>query len=568
MIFSTDFINCHFCIAYGFAVWYLDHMDKIYTEAELIKYSKKDIISIFMAMQKTTENLSLAFAEQNAQLTEANQNIALILEQLKVSKQKTFGRSSEKIVYYGQLEMLFNEAEVTIVDKYVVEPEIEEVRPKPAKRKKSKGKREEDLKDLPVVIINHELNDNELKERLGEKWRRLPDEVYKRLAFHPAKFEVEEHHVAVYAGSDNETIIRGNRPVDLLRNSIVTPSLEAAIMNSKYVNAIPIYRLEQEFLRNDIVLNRAVMSNWTIRCAERYLSLLYDRLHSEIYHYQVLQADETPVLVNKDGRDAGAKSYMWVYRTGKMYTDAIILYEYQKTRKASHPREFLKNYSGTVVTDGYQVYHTLESEREDLKIAGCWSHARRRFANVVKTLGKEKSKGTLAYDALKQIAAIYKIEGSLSELLPEERQRQRDLTMTPMVEAFFAWVKKNRGFVLPKSETGKGFEYCLNQEKYLKVFIPDGNVPMDNNAAEGSIRGFCVGKHNWHIMDTIDGAKASAIIYSIAETAKANNLKPYNYFEFLLTEIPKHMDDKNLEFLDNLLPWSKNLPEECRKTNR
>ena len=543
-------------------------MDKIYTEAELIKYSKKDIISIFMAMQKTTENLSLAFAEQNAQLTEANQNIALILEQLKVSKQKTFGRSSEKIVYYGQLEMLFNEAEVTIVDKYVVEPEIEEVRPKPAKRKKSKGKREEDLKDLPVVIINHELNDNELKERLGEKWRRLPDEVYKRLAFHPAKFEVEEHHVAVYAGSDNETIIRGNRPVDLLRNSIVTPSLEAAIMNSKYVNAIPIYRLEQEFLRNDIVLNRAVMSNWTIRCAERYLSLLYDRLHSEIYHYQVLQADETPVLVNKDGRDAGAKSYMWVYRTGKMYTDAIILYEYQKTRKASHPREFLKNYSGTVVTDGYQVYHTLESEREDLKIAGCWSHARRRFANVVKTLGKEKSKGTLAYDALKQIAAIYKIEGSLSELLPEERQRQRDLTMTPMVEAFFAWVKKNRGFVLPKSETGKGFEYCLNQEKYLKVFIPDGNVPMDNNAAEGSIRGFCVGKHNWHIMDTIDGAKASAIIYSIAETAKANNLKPYNYFEFLLTEIPKHMDDKNLEFLDNLLPWSKNLPEECRKTNR
>lgn len=549
-------------------MWYLDHMDKIYTEAELIKYSKKDIISIFMAMQKTTENLSLAFAEQNAQLTEANQNIALILEQLKVSKQKTFGRSSEKIVYYGQLEMLFNEAEVTIVDKYVVEPEIEEVRPKPAKRKKSKGKREEDLKDLPVVIINHELNDNELKERLGEKWRRLPDEVYKRLAFHPAKFEVEEHHVAVYAGSDNETIIRGNRPVDLLRNSIVTPSLEAAIMNSKYVNAIPIYRLEQEFLRNDIVLNRAVMSNWTIRCAERYLSLLYDRLHSEIYHYQVLQADETPVLVNKDGRDAGAKSYMWVYRTGKMYTDAIILYEYQKTRKASHPREFLKNYSGTVVTDGYQVYHTLESEREDLKIAGCWSHARRRFANVVKTLGKEKSKGTLAYDALKQIAAIYKIEGSLSELLPEERQRQRDLTMTPMVEAFFAWVKKNRGFVLPKSETGKGFEYCLNQEKYLKVFIPDGNVPMDNNAAEGSIRGFCVGKHNWHIMDTIDGAKASAIIYSIAETAKANNLKPYNYFEFLLTEIPKHMDDKNLEFLDNLLPWSKNLPEECRKTNR
>lgn len=125
--------------------------------------------------------------------------------------------------------------------------------------------------------------------------------------------------MAVYTGADNETIIHGNRPVDLLRNSIVTPSLEAAIINSKYVNAIPLYCLEQEFLRNDVVISRQAMSNWTIRCSERYLSLLYDRLHKEIYNSDVLQADETPVCVSKDGRAAGAKSYMWVYRTGKMY---------------------------------------------------------------------------------------------------------------------------------------------------------------------------------------------------------------------------------------------------------
>ena len=107
--------------------------------------------------------------------------------------------------------------------------------------------------------------------------------------------------------------------------------------------------------------------------------------------------------------------------------------------------------------------------------------------------------------------------------------------------------------VLPKSETGQGFTYCLNQEKYLRVFLEDGNVPADNNAAKGRIvTAFCIGKRNWHLIDTIDGAKASAIIYSIAETAKANNLKPYNYFELLLTEIPKHMEDTNLDFLDNL----------------
>jgi len=544
-------------------------MDKKYTKAELIKYDKEVIISLFLSTQQLTENLSLICAEQKIQLEQLNQNMNLVLEQLNISKQQKFGRSSEKMVYDGQLEMCFNEAEVTIVDKYVVEPELEEVCPKPYKRRKVKGKRDEDLRELPVVVINHELSEEELKERLGDKWKRLPDEVYKRLAFRPAKFEVEEHHVAVYAGSDNQTIIRGKRPADLLRNSIVTPSLEAAIMNSKYVNAVPLYRLEQEFLRNDVVLSRSVMANWTIRCAERYLSLLYDRLHKEIYYSPVLQADETPVCVSKDGRPAGAKSYMWVYRTGKMYNAApIVLYEYQKTRNTSHPREFLKSYSGIVVTDGYQVYHSLEKEREDLLIAGCWSHARRRFANVVKALGKEKSKGTLAYDALKQIAAIYKVEGLLSELSSKERKKQRQLTVKPLVEAFFAWIRQNWDSVLPKSETGQGFIYCLNQEKYLKVFLEDGNVPADNNAAEGSIRGFCIGKRNWHIIDTIDGAKASAIIYSIAETAKANNLKPYNYFEVLLTEIPKHMDDNNLDFLDDLLPWSEKLPVECKKQNQ
>lgn len=208
-------------------------MDKKYTQEELIKYDKEALISILMTMQKLTENLSRTCAEQKIQLEQVNQNMNLILEQLNISKQQKFGRSSEKIVYDGQLEMIFNEAEVTIANKYVIEPDMEEVCPKPYKRRKVKGKRDEDLKDIPVKVITHELSEDELKERLGDKWKRLPDEVYKRLTFHPAKFEVEEHHVAVYAGCDNETIIRGRRPLDLLRNSIVTPSLEAAIINGK-----------------------------------------------------------------------------------------------------------------------------------------------------------------------------------------------------------------------------------------------------------------------------------------------------------------------------------------------
>lgn len=532
-------------------------MAQKYTEEELNKCSKKILISLFLAMQE--------------QMVQLNRNVELLTEQVSIANQKRFGRSSEKLELDGQLSLkdCFNEVEVTADGVAIIsEPEMEEVCPHPYRRHKQKGKRDNDLQGIETVPISHELCESQLTEIFGKDgWKRLPDEVYKRLTFHPATFKVEEHHVAVYAGKDNQTIVRADRPLDLLRNSIVTPSLEAAVMNAKYVNAIPLYRLEQEFTRNDVHISRQVMANWTILCAERYLSLLWDYLHAQLYKCSVIQADETPVLVNKDGRGAGSKSYMWVYRTGKMYdAPPIVLYEYQKTRNTSHPRKFLKEYKGTCVTDGYQVYHTLENEQKDLKIAGCWSHARRKYADVVKALGNDKAKDTFAYQALKQIGAIYKIDEALAKLPPEERVKRRQLSVKPLVEAFFAWIRENRYKVPQKSETGKGFTYCLNQEKYLKVFLEDGMVPADNNAAEQAIRGFCVGKANWHLIDTIHGAKASAIIYSIAETAKANNLKPYNYFEYLLTEIPKHQEDTSLDFMKELLPWSESLPDECRKT--
>lgn len=240
------------------------------------------------------------------------------------------------------------------------------------------------------------------------KYKRLPDEVYKRLEFHPSSFGVMEHHVAVYARMDNETIVKAGRPKDLLRDSIITPSLQAAVINGKYVNPLPLYRTEQEFERNDVNINRQNMANWTIQCADRYLAILYDYLHKLLCGYHVLQADETPVEVTKDGRPAGSKSYMRIYRTGKNYKEAIVLYGYQKDRKADHPEEFLEGFQGVCVTDGYQAFHSLAEKTSDVTIAGCWAHARRKYTEALKTIrDKEKRKGTLAYDALKQIGAMY-----------------------------------------------------------------------------------------------------------------------------------------------------------------
>ena len=219
------------------------------------------------------------------------------------------------------------------------------------------------------------------------------------------------------------------------------------------------------------------------------------------------------------------------------------------------------------MTDGYQVYHTLEKEREDLTIAGCWVHARRRFDEALAVVPKERQKESASYLILKQIQTIYRKEGKLKDLSSEERLSQRQVAIKPLVDALFAYQKQH------ESEVGTEklkdvFSYALNQEKYLRVFLTDGDVPMDNNASERAIRGFCVGKKNWQMIDTINGAKSSAIIYSIAETAKANNLKPYEYFEHLLTEIPKRMDDSDRSFLDDLLPWSEKLPDVVRKPKK
>ena len=504
-------------------------MSAKFTEEQLNNFDKEVLIQLFLNQQEQLESI--------------DKKMQLLLEQIADMNRHRFCRSSEKsddpYQYSFSIEngeVIFNDAEAYTDE--IIESNDEETYT--ITRKKSKGKKEEDIKGLPVESVSHELSDEELRCFFGEEsWKRLPDEVYTRYKFTPASVSVEEHHVAVYSGSKTERMVKANHSKQLLRNSLASASTVAGVLNAKYVNALPLYRIEAEYNRMGIRISRQTMSNWVIQCVDRYLAIFYDYLHEHLYDYHVIQADETPCLVNKDGRDAGSKSYMWVYRTGKMYKDKpIVIYDYQKTRKSDHPREFLKDFNGICVTDGYQVYHTIEKERDDLKIAGCWAHARRRFDEALKATPKDKQKSCTANKALKMIQAIYREDKKLSELSSDERLEHRQLTVKPLVEAYFAWVHKVEPCVLSNSKTHKGLQYSINQEQYLKVFLEDGEVPMDNNAAEQSTRGFCIGKKNWVMIDTISGAKSSAIAYSIAETAKANNLKPYEYFNYLLTVIP------------------------------
>lgn len=526
-----------------------------YTEEQLNHFDKSTLVQLFLVQQ--------------SQLKDIDQKLQLLLEQVAVLNNKRFGKSSEKLGVDNQICFMEVDGNIVFFNEAEAVAALDESEEEPVKKrgKKTKGKRIADIRNLPVIPVEHKMTEDELIAEFGEDgWYQLEDEVYNRYRFTPMKVEIEEHHVGVYKSKKDNHIKRADHPAYLLRNSLVSASLLAGIWNAKYINAVPLYRQEQEFQRMGVNIDRADMARWTILCAERYLSIFYDYLHEKLYEYHVLQADETPVLVSKEDRTTGTKHYMWVYRTGMMYLDKqIVLYEYQPTRNANHPRSFLKEFRGVCITDGYQIYHTIAEEREDLKVAGCWAHVRRRFDEAVKALPKASQKMSLAYLALKQIQAIYREDNKLKELGSEERLKHRQLTVKPLVDAYFAWAKQNLLSVMPKSKTANGFTYSLNQEKYLRVFLEDGDVPLDNNAAEQAIRPFCVGKKNWVMIDTIAGAEASAIIYSIAETAKANNLKPYDYFEYLLTEIPKHMEDHDTSFCEDLLPWSDKLPEKCRK---
>lgn len=539
-----------------------------YTEEQLNKLDKELLVQLFLGLQDQMEGLT-------RQTQALNDKMQLMMEQLVLSKKSRFGRASEKMAGPGQIRFMevdgeivfFNEAEA-VCD--LDAPEPDSLEPQQPKKKKQAGKREADLAGLPVRRIDHYLSEKELAAEFGEKgWKQLPDAISRCYRFVPAKVEVEEHHVGVYSSKTDDRMVKAPHPKKLLPGSLVSPSLAAAVLNGKYVNAVPLYRLEKEFERYGLAITRQNMANWVIRLGESCFGPLYDYLHTLLYRYPVIQADETPVLVNKDGRPAGSKSWMWVYRSGCLYQkEQVILYEYQKTRNASHPRKFLKDYNGICVTDGYQVYHTLEKEKEDLKIAGCWVHCRRKFEEALEVIPKELRKQSVLDLLMNQIRAIYREEGKLSEFSADERVEKRQLVVKPLVDAFFAYVKQNSGRVPKSGKAREAFTYALNQEPYLRVFLENGDVPMDNNASERAIRGFCIGKKNWEMIDTVHGASASAIIYSISETAKANGLKPYEYFEYLLTEIPKHQDESSTDFLADLLPWSEKLPEYIRKPKK
>ena len=536
---------------------------------ELEKLNIGELRDIVLKMQDMVHDKEKIISEKNNQ-------IDILTQEIRLLRSKRFGRksemNSEEAIKNGQTVikevMLFNEAE-TVVDESAAEEQKITVK-EHTRTKRFKGKRKEDLSKLRKEEEHIRIDEENLSRLFPNGYRELPEEISSQLEHIPAQYYVREYHVHVYcAKDDNSNIVRADAPKKLFSGSLASPSIVAGVMNAKYANALPLYRIEQEFKRNDVPVSRQTMANWVIKAAERYFSLLIDRLIKELFIHHVIHSDETPMLVTKDGRKAGSKSYMWVYRSNVLDPHPVVIFDYHKTRQTIHPQEFLKDYFGIIVTDGYESYHKLARLRGgEITIAGCWVHLHRKFKDAIKGLGKSVQNtvaGSIAGQAVEKIGILFDEDNKLNNMTSEERLQKRKEILEPLVDEFFTWLKEHRGDVTLKSLTGRAISYALSQEEFLRVFLKHGDVPMENNAAERAIRPFCIGKKNWMMSDTIHGAEASAAVYSIVETAKANTLKPYEYMKYLLEEMPKHMDDTSLDFLDALLPWSEKIPDECRK---
>jgi transposase len=510
----------------------------------------------------TIEHLQERCLTLEQQVAELAAKVKWYEEQFRLSQQKKFGASSER-THPEQLQ-LFNEAE-TEADPVQEEPTMETVT---YQRKKQRGQREAMIEDLPVETIEYHLPDEEqVCPCCNGALHAMSTEIRQELKIIPAEVKVVKHVRHVYSCRQCERealetpIITASMPKPVAPGSLASPSMLAYIMSQKYVDAMPLYRQEKQFARLGVTLSRQTLANWMIHGASRWLQLLYDRMRTHLLARDILHADETPLQVLREpGRSAETISYLWLYRTGRE-GPAIVLYEYQKTRGGEHPRNFLSGFHGYLHVDGYPGYHKVTGAT----LVGCWAHARRKFDEALKALPDDKQKGAVtAREGLDFCNRLFAIERDIKDAPPEERLKIRTERSRPVVDAFLSWLRTQRSRVLPKSTLGKAIAYCLNQWEKLEAFLKDGRLELDNNRSERSIKPFVIGRKNWLFSNTPRGAKASATIYSIIETAKENGLSPFAYLTWLFEELPQLTDPKDPEALDKLLPWSNSLPSTCR----
>lgn len=513
------------------------------------------------ALIKSVEQLQTENAELRRKLEHMN-------EILLNAQRARFGQSSEKKNYVlgkDQFSM-FNEAEAA-QDHKAEEPKPETVLI-PEHERKKKRSQAEILKNLPEEEVLLELPEDQLvcdscggrMKPIGKKFLRHEMQII------PKQVKILAYYAVTYACDSCEKntgfarITSVKPPVPLMKHSLASPSTVAYIMTQKYVDGLPLARQEKIWAREGVSLSRATMANWVIQCSQTWLKPLYRHMKQELMTHTVIHADETAVQVLKEeGKPAIAESKMWLYASAALLRHQVRIFEYQPDRSGKRPESFLKGFAGALVTDGYSGYNQVANVTH----CGCWSHARRKWREAMPDGATVKtSKAAIGFQYCNKLFAE---ERKCAVYKPQYRKEYRQNKVLPLLEAYFAWLNT----IHPEkgSKLEEAVRYSVNQKQRLCAFLDNGEVPISNNLAENAIRPFTLGRKNWLFCDTTKGAEASAIVYSIVESAKANGIEPFAYLQHILVELPYLGKSPSREELESLMPWAPYVQQEYKIEN-
>jgi transposase len=491
-----------------------------------------------MLMKLQQENQALAANNQaleskldiiSAEVVTLKDKLELALAQLNLNRAKRFGVQSEKVA-----KGTFNEAE-------------QNVNTSPAHHKKGRQPLPDNLpRDVKTYAI-----DEPICEGCGHALHACGVEESEQVKIVPAHISVIKHRCTKYACRHCENtmtgskITRASKPKQPIPGSIASPEALAAVVTSKYCDALPLNRQTDILKRVGLDISRSTLANWCIKAAELVAPVvaLYQQ-HLLLEH--VVCADETTVQVlDEPDRKAQQKSYMWVYRSGQFALHPVVIYDYQPGRGHEHPETFLAGYAGYLQCDGYRAYGCLEN----VTLSGCWAHARRKFNDALIAQPKKTGKANVAISTIQK---LYAIEKRTKLLSAKARQKIRENESIPILDKFKKWLDETAQTLLPKSYLGQAVSYTLNNWQTLIRYVEHGELGIDNNVTERDIRPFTTGRKNWMFAQSVKGADASAILYSIVMTCRAHDINPYFYFQKLFETLPNREDNADLS---DLLPW-------------
>lgn len=529
------------------------------------------------AMAKDYQILTAKLENTVAQRDRLKEELTRIAEQNQLKTKGIFGRGTEKLSDIIDAPLDTENEDEAMAEIIEFSSEVrgksgtmeESKKSRDPGTKKRIGKREEDLAKLPQNV-EFRLDMEDLDQKYGKgNWRIAYWHNHRTVEINPQKaYVLNSYSPVISVGLEHELKTIQNPDV-LLKNSIASASLTAEILYQKFFLSLPVYRQALAFENFGLAISRQTMNNWVIRFSFDLFGPIYDYLQGLMLEIPYHQCDETTLRVINDGRAAGSKSYMWVHITSELLeSHPIVLFCYELTRGTDHLRKFYEDFKGYITCDAYCSYQVIGKENQDvILVCGCMMHMRRRYAQSLALIDKSKMSDAEMQDlpetrALVLIGRIYDADEALKSLSAEERLAQRKAVVSPLVDAYFEFVDgidTSNPFI--SNCLKDAVNYSKNQKEYLCRFLTDGNIPIDNGATERHIRPYTIGRNNFLFCNTIDGAEATAIMYTMVETAKANKANVYYYLKYILERMPSHMEETDTSFLKAMVPWSEEYKE-------